>query len=57
MASQKQIVTRGVAVGGGAPVTIQSMCNIPFTRFDELKAQALELQAAGCDILRVAVPD
>lgn len=57
MASEKQIVTRGVPVGGGAPVTIQSMCNLPFSRFDELKRQALELEKAGCDILRVALPD
>ena len=46
-----------VAVGGGAKVSIQSMCNIPFSRFDELKQQALQLQRAGCEILRVSVPD
>ena len=57
MASQKSILTRGVPIGAGAPVTIQSMCSIPFTRFEELKAQALALQEAGCDILRVALPD
>ncbi len=57
MASKKQIVTRGVAVGAGAPIPIQSMCSIPFTRFEELAAQALALQDAGCDILRVALPD
>ena len=33
------------------------MCNIPFSRFDELKQQALQLQRAGCEILRVSVPD
>ncbi len=57
MASKKQIVARGVAVGGGADISIQSMCSIPFSRFDELVKQALELQEAGCDILRVALPD
>lgn len=57
MASTKQIVTRGVSVGGGADIPIQSMCSIPFTRFNELAKQALELQEAGCDILRVALPD
>ncbi len=57
MASKKQIVTRGVPVGGGASISIQSMCSIPFTRYDELERQALELQEAGCDILRVALPD
>lgn len=57
MASKHQIVTRGVAVGGGAQISIQSMCSIPFTRYGELEAQALALQEAGCDILRVALPD
>lgn len=57
MASKKQIVARGVPVGGGAEIPIQSMCSIPFTRFEELATQALQLQDAGCDILRVALPD
>ena len=46
-----------VPVGGGAPVTIQSMCN---TRTDDVAAtveQILRLEAAGCQIVRVAVPD
>ena len=53
----KQILVGGVAVGGGAPVTIQSMCN---TRTDDVAAtveQILRLEAAGCQIIRVAVPD
>ncbi|WP_294549021.1 flavodoxin-dependent (E)-4-hydroxy-3-methylbut-2-enyl-diphosphate synthase [uncultured Pseudoflavonifractor sp.] len=53
----KQIVVGGVPVGGGAPVTIQSMCN---TRTDDVAAtveQILRLEAAGCQIIRVAVPD
>lgn len=57
MSSQKQIITRGVPMGGGARIPIQSMCSIPFTRFEKLKEQALALQEAGCDILRVALPD
>ena len=53
----KQIMVGKVPVGGGAPVTIQSMCN---TRTDDVKAtveQILRLEAAGCEIIRVAVPD
>ena len=53
----KQIMVGGVPVGGGAPVTIQSMCN---TRTDDVTAtvkQILRLEAAGCRIIRVAVPD
>lgn len=53
----KQINIGGVPVGGGAPVAIQSMCN---TRTDDVEAtvgQILRLEAAGCEIVRVAVPD
>ena len=53
----KQIMVGGVPVGGGASVTIQSMCN---TRTDDVTAtveQILRLEAAGCEIIRVAVPD
>ena len=53
----KQIIVGGVAVGGGAPVSIQSMCN---TFTDDVEATVLQinrLAATGCDIVRVAVPD
>lgn len=53
----KRLMVGGVAVGGGAPVSIQSMCN---TRTDDISAtvaQILELEAAGCEIIRVAIPD
>ena len=53
----KQILVGGVPVGGGAPVTIQSMTN---TRTDDVEAtlhQIRTLAAAGCEIIRVAVPD
>ena len=53
----KQIMVGGVPVGGGAPVSIQSMTN---TRTDDVEAtlgQIRELAAAGCDIVRLAVPD
>ena len=53
----KQILVGGVPVGGGAPISIQSMTN---TRTDDVEAtlaQIRALAAAGCDIVRVAVPD
>ena len=53
----KQIKVGNVLVGGGAPVSIQSMTN---TRTDDVEAtlrQIRELAAAGCEIVRVAVPD
>lgn len=53
---KKKIMVGAVAVGGDG-VSIQSMCNIPFSRFEQLREQALRLQQAGCEILRVSVPD
>lgn len=53
----RQIMIGSVPVGGGAPVTIQSMCN---TKTDDVPAtvdQILRLEEAGCEIIRVAVPD
>ena len=53
----RKIRVGGVPLGGGAPVTIQSMCN---TRTDDVAAtvaQIRRLEAAGCEIVRVAVPD
>lgn len=53
----KQIHVGGVAVGGGAPVSIQSMCNTPTRDVETTVAQILRLERAGCEIIRVAVPD
>ena len=53
----RQILVGGVPLGGGAPVTIQSMCN---TRTDDVEATVAQigrLAQAGCQIVRVAVPD
>ncbi len=53
----RQIRVGSVPVGGGAPVSIQSMCN---TRTDDVAATAEQIRrlaAAGCEIVRVAVPD
>ena len=53
----RQIKVGAVPVGGGAPVSIQSMTN---TRTDDVAAtvrQIRALKAAGCEIVRVAVPD
>ncbi len=52
----RQIHVGSLAVGGGAPISIQSMCNTPTENADATAAQILRLEAAGCDIVRVAVP-
>ena len=53
----KQINVGGVLIGGGAPVTIQSMCNTPTQDVPATLDQIRKLAAAGCEIVRVAVPD
>ena len=47
----------GLTVGGGAPVTVQSMCNTKTWDVDATVAQIKELRAAGCEIVRLAIPD
>ena len=53
----RQIMVGNIPVGGGAPVSIQSMCNTFTTDVDATVQQINRLAAAGCDIVRVAVPD
>ncbi len=45
-----------VTIGGDNPVAIQSMCNTKTEDVKATAAQILQLEAAGCDIIRVAVP-
>ena len=45
-----------VEVGGDAPISVQSMCTTPTTDVNATLQQIAELTAAGCDIVRVAVP-
>lgn len=53
----KRIQVGSVPMGGGAPVTVQSMCTTPTADVAATLAQIRQLAAAGCDIVRVAVPD
>ena len=46
-----------VAIGGNAPVSVQSMCNTKTGDVAATLAQIAALEAAGCDIVRLAVPD
>ena len=47
----------GVKIGGGNPVRIQSMTNVPTSDTDSVIAQILKLEDAGCEIIRCTVPD
>ena len=53
----RQIRVGAVLIGGDAPLTIQSMTNTKTSDVEATIAQILALEAAGCDIIRVAVPD
>lgn len=53
----RKICAGGLAIGGGAPVTMQSMCNTKTWDVEATVAQIRALRAAGCDIVRLAVPD
>lgn len=52
----KTITIGNREIGGGHPILIQSMCNTKTEDVKSTVAQILELEKAGCDIIRVAVP-
>ena len=56
MASERQIRVGGVAIGGGAPVVVQSMTLTKTHDVDATVAQIAALTSAGCELVRVAVP-
>ncbi len=53
----KTVFVGNVPMGGNSPISVQSMGNIPSTDIAGTVNQAQALQAAGCDILRIAIPD
>ena len=53
----RQIMVGGVPVGGGAPVAIQSMLNTKTTDVKGCLDQIRQLHKAGCQIVRLAVPN
>ena len=53
----KQIHVGSVAIGGGAPVAVQSMCNTHTSDARATIEQIARLHDAGCEIIRLAVPD
>ncbi len=57
MKTTRKVNVGGVAVGGGAPISVQSMLNVDTHDFDAVYAQTKALESAGCDIVRLAVPD
>ena len=53
----KKINVGGLEIGGGSAVTVQSMCNTKTWDVEATVAQIRRLQSAGCEIVRLAVPD
>ncbi len=53
----KQISLGPVKIGGGAPVVVQSMCNTDTRDSEATLAQIRRLEEAGCEVVRLAVPD
>lgn len=53
----RTVMVGGVAVGGGAPVSVQSMCTTDTADAEATLAQIARLAEAGCEIIRVAVPN
>jgi (E)-4-hydroxy-3-methylbut-2-enyl-diphosphate synthase len=56
MASERQISVGGVAIGGSAPVVVQSMTLTKTHDVEATTAQIAALASAGCEVVRVAVP-
>ena len=55
--SKKQVMCGNVPIGGGAPISIQSMTNTDTRDVEATYAQIMRLAEAGCQIVRCTVPD
>ena len=57
MSSKIKVKAGNVEIGGGSQITVQSMLNIPSTDIENSVRQAKQLEDAGCQIIRIAVPN
>lgn len=57
MRTSKKIKVGNTFFGGDSPVLVQSMLNVPSTDIDGSVKQAVELEKAGCQIIRFAIPN
>lgn len=53
----KTVKAGNVSIGSGSKITVQSMLNVPAHNIDGNVTQAVELEKAGCEIVRLTVPD
>ena len=57
MSSKIKVKAGNVEIGGGAPISVQSMVNVPSTDIEGSVRQCVELEKAGCQIIRIAIPN
>lgn len=57
MSSKIQVKAGNVRIGGEAEISVQSMLNVPSTDIEGSVKQAVELEKAGCQIIRAAIPN
>ncbi len=53
----KKVTVGNISIGGGSDIAVQSMLNVPSTDIEGSVKQSVELEKAGCEIIRLAVPD
>lgn len=53
----RKIKVRNIEIGGGAPVSVQSMCNTKTWDVEATLNQIRQFEEAGCEIVRLAIPD
>ena len=53
----KSVMVKNVQIGGGAPISVQSMTDTLTSNFDQTFGRIMELYNAGCHLVRVSVPD
>lgn len=56
-AERLSVKAGNLVIGGGAPISVQSMTNTDTHDYDATYAQIKRLESAGCDMIRLAVPD
>nr|WP_319488141.1 flavodoxin-dependent (E)-4-hydroxy-3-methylbut-2-enyl-diphosphate synthase [uncultured Caproiciproducens sp.] len=57
MQKTRMVYAGKLPIGGGSKISVQSMLNVPSTDIEGSVCQAVELEKAGCDIIRAAIPD
>lgn len=57
MNTSKKVKIGKLSIGGGSPIAVQSMTNVPAADTREIINQIKLLEKAGCDIVRLAIPD